>query len=63
MAAEQKQLSVICTLHVGQVAAQFKVGMVEIFHLFFLCTNQSIFRSYFDPRLPFSPDDVQYMIA
>jgi len=27
----------------------------EIFHLFFLCTNQSVFRSYFDPRLPFSP--------
>jgi len=32
----------------------FKVGMAEIFHLF-LCTNQSVFRSYFDPRLPFSP--------
>jgi len=40
-----------------------KVGMVEIFHLFFLCTNQLVFRSYFDPYLPFSPDDAQYMIA
>jgi len=30
--------------------------MAETFHLFFfLCTNQSVFRSYFDPHLPFSP--------
>jgi len=34
---------------------QVKVGMVEIF----LCTNQSVFKSYFDPHLPFSPDDAQ----
>jgi len=25
--------------------------------------NQSVFRSYFDLRLPFSPDDAQYVIA
>ena len=35
-----------------------KVGMAEIFHLFFFCTTQSVFRSYFDPRLPFSPDEI-----
>jgi len=29
----------------------------------FLCTNQSVFGSYFDPRLPFSPDDAQNVIA
>ena len=40
-----------------------KVGLAEIVHVFFLCTNQSVFRSYFDPRLPFSPDDAQYVIA
>jgi len=28
---------------------------VDIFRLFFLCTKQSVFRSYFDLRLPFSP--------
>jgi len=40
-----------------------KVGMAEIFHLFFLCTNQSVLRSYFDLCLPFSPDDAPYVIA
>jgi len=34
----------------------------KYFTYLFLCTNQSVFRSYFDPRLPFSPD-VQYVIA
>ena len=29
--------------------------MAEIFHLFFSCR-------YFDPRLPFSPDDAQYVV-
>jgi len=40
-----------------------KVGMAEIFNLFFfLCTNLSVFRSYSYPCLPFSPD-AKYMIA
>jgi len=37
--------------------------MAEIFHLFFLCTNQSVIGSYFDPHLPISPDDAQYVIT
>jgi len=44
-------------------ASAFKVGMAEKFHLLFLCTNQSVFRSYFDSCLPVSPDDAQYVIA
>ena len=28
---------------------------VNISPIFFLCTNQSVFRNYFDTRLPFSP--------
>ena len=46
------------------IVTLLKVGMAEIFHLFFsLCTNQSVFSSYFDPRLLFSLDDSQYVIA
>ena len=46
------------------IVTLLKVGMAEIFHLFFsLCMNRLVLRSYFDPRLLFSLDDSQYVIA
>jgi len=36
--------------------------MAETFHLS-LSLHESVFRSYFDPRLPFSPNDAQYVIV
>ena len=47
-----------CVIDSGSTAYYFYTHLLrwkwwKYFTYFFLCTNQSVFRSYFDPRLPF----------